>query len=143
MPRTKRPAPATPLPGATSPLTARAGARRSSPAAARTLTAAATSQLERLRAEEARLEALLEAAPELPEVSAGGDDVHLVAEALVADNAQKSFYVHQLEDIRASISVIGRGSYGTCTGCGKPIPKARLEVMPDATKCVPCASARR
>lgn len=143
MPRAKRPVPATPLSVAGGPLTARAGARRSSPAPARTLTAAATIQLERLRAEELRLEELLEAAPELPEVSAGGDDVHLVAEALVADNAQKSFYVRQLEDVRASISAIGRGTYGTCTACGKPIPKARLEVMPDATKCVPCASTRR
>jgi RNA polymerase-binding transcription factor DksA len=143
MPSAKRPAPAAPLPVAGTPLTARASARRSTPAQARTLTPAATTQLERLRAEEARLETLLETAPELPEVSAGGDDVHLVAEALVADNAQKSFYVRQLEDVRTSISAIGRGSYGTCTGCGKPIPKARLEVMPDATKCVPCASARR
>jgi Prokaryotic dksA/traR C4-type zinc finger len=25
-----------------------------------------------------------------------------------------------------------------CVGCGRPIPPARLEVVPDATRCVPC-----
>jgi DnaK suppressor protein len=143
MPAAKRPTPAAPLPVAGTPLTARAGARHAKSAAARPLTSEATTQLARLQAEEVRLETLLETAPELPEISAGGDDVHLVAEALVADNAQKAFYVRQLEDVRTSMSAIARGSYGTCTGCGQPIPAARLEVMPDATKCVPCASGRR
>lgn len=26
-----------------------------------------------------------------------------------------------------------------CEDCGKPIPRARLEVVPEATQCVPCA----
>ncbi len=35
---------------------------------------------------------------------------------------------------------IGAGTYGICIRCGKPIPAARLEVVPTATMCVPCAS---
>lgn len=31
------------------------------------------------------------------------------------------------------------GTYGTCVGCGRPIPPARLEVRPFATRCVDCA----
>lgn len=29
-----------------------------------------------------------------------------------------------------------------CESCDKPIPKARLEVMPKATMCVPCLSGK-
>lgn len=34
-----------------------------------------------------------------------------------------------------------RGDYGRCTGCGEPIPRARLEARPAATTCVRCAAA--
>jgi len=30
------------------------------------------------------------------------------------------------------------GSYGTCRGCGREIPKDRLEVMPEAVLCIDC-----
>jgi len=143
MPAAKRPISAAALPIAGTPLTARAGARHAKSAAARPLTSEAATQLFRLQAEEIRLETLIETAPELPEISAGGDDVHLVAEALVTDNAQKAFYVRQLEDVRTAMRAIAHGTYGTCTDCGQPIPAARIAVMPDATKCVPCASRRR
>jgi DnaK suppressor protein len=36
-----------------------------------------------------------------------------------------------LEDINA-------GRYGICRECGEPIAKARLKVMPFATRCVAC-----
>ena len=35
---------------------------------------------------------------------------------------------------------IDAGTYGICIRCGQPIPAARLEVVPTATMCVPCAS---
>jgi RNA polymerase-binding transcription factor DksA len=92
---------------------------------------------------EAELEARIAEAPELPEMSAGGDDVHLVAEALVTDNAQKAFYVRQLEDVRTAIAAIATGGYGICRICGGSIPAARLAIVPDATQCVPCAASRR
>jgi DnaK suppressor protein len=30
------------------------------------------------------------------------------------------------------------GSYGICKGCGREIPPARLEAMPEAVRCVDC-----
>jgi RNA polymerase-binding transcription factor DksA len=30
------------------------------------------------------------------------------------------------------------GSYGICKGCGRDIPAARLEAMPEAVRCVEC-----
>lgn len=40
-----------------------------------------------------------------------------------------------------ALSRVDAGTYGSCIRCGQPIPAARLEVMPTATMCVPCASA--
>lgn len=31
-----------------------------------------------------------------------------------------------------------KGSYGTCTDCGEPIPLERLEALPYATLCIRC-----
>lgn len=39
-----------------------------------------------------------------------------------------------------------RGEYGTCIDCGGEIPEARLQIVPDAERCVACqeaASGRR
>ena len=33
---------------------------------------------------------------------------------------------------------IQEGTYGSCTDCGKRIPAARLQVKPEATRCVTC-----
>ena len=33
------------------------------------------------------------------------------------------------------------GAFGTCAGCGEEIPAGRLEIMPWATHCVPCAQS--
>ncbi|MBD3751741.1 MAG: TraR/DksA family transcriptional regulator, partial [Micrococcales bacterium] len=40
-----------------------------------------------------------------------------------------------------ALSRVDAGTYGSCIRCGQPIPAARLEVIPKATMCVPCASA--
>lgn len=34
-----------------------------------------------------------------------------------------------------------RGEYGTCVDCGQAIPEARLEIVPDAERCVACQQA--
>ncbi len=34
-----------------------------------------------------------------------------------------------------------RGEYGICTDCGMRIPEARLEIVPDAERCVGCQEA--
>jgi RNA polymerase-binding transcription factor len=48
-----------------------------------------------------------------------------------------------LEDIDAALSRIQRGTYGTCTGCGRAIPVERLELRPFAGTCVACTTAAR
>ena len=41
--------------------------------------------------------------------------------------------------VQAALGRIADGSYGTCKECGKSIGQARLEAMPEATRCVGCA----
>ena len=40
---------------------------------------------------------------------------------------------------QAALGRIADGSYGTCKECGENIGQARLEAMPEATRCVECA----
>ena len=41
-------------------------------------------------------------------------------------------------EIDQAIKRIDLGTFGTCENCGRPIPKARLKVLPFATLCVKC-----
>jgi DnaK suppressor protein len=34
------------------------------------------------------------------------------------------------------------GSYGVCVDCGKPVPEGRLEVKPEAARCLRCQAKR-
>ena len=43
------------------------------------------------------------------------------------------------EDADAALRRIAAGTYGMCSGCGDPIPYARLLALPTATRCVGCA----
>ncbi len=45
-----------------------------------------------------------------------------------------------LDLIDAAIARLADGSYGLCVTCGAKIPKSRLEAIPYAAQCVPCAS---
>ena len=52
----------------------------------------------------------------------------------------------RVAEIDAALGRVDVGTYGICEACGKPIPEARLEVVPEATLCVHCktgASLRR
>jgi RNA polymerase-binding transcription factor DksA len=40
--------------------------------------------------------------------------------------------------ITEALEKIDEGIYGVCEGCGEDIPKARLEVVPEARYCVKC-----
>lgn len=42
----------------------------------------------------------------------------------------------QLMEVNDALDRIRRGTYGTCEGSGKPIPKKRLEVFPAARYCI-------
>ncbi len=46
----------------------------------------------------------------------------------------------KLKLVELAIENIKNDCYGICTECEKPIPKARLEVMPFAIHCVQCLS---
>ncbi|NJP46467.1 TraR/DksA family transcriptional regulator [Actinacidiphila epipremni] len=47
-----------------------------------------------------------------------------------------------LEALDRALDRFEQGTYGRCEVCGEPIPAERLEVLPAATTCTPCASAR-
>jgi DnaK suppressor protein len=52
----------------------------------------------------------------------------------------------KVAEIDAALERVEAGTYGHCEACGKTIPHARLEVVPEATLCVGCktgASLRR
>jgi RNA polymerase-binding protein DksA len=44
----------------------------------------------------------------------------------------------QLAEVTAALDDINAGRYGICRECGEAIAKARLKVMPFATRCVAC-----
>lgn len=44
----------------------------------------------------------------------------------------------QLEEIDRALADMDAGRYGICRDCGKAIPKARLKILPFATRCVAC-----
>ena len=41
--------------------------------------------------------------------------------------------------IQAALDRIADGTYGICADCGERIAQARLEAIPEATRCVNCA----
>ena len=47
---------------------------------------------------------------------------------------------NRVEQVDAALRRIDAGSYGICERCRQPIAPARLEAMPEATRCVGCAS---
>jgi RNA polymerase-binding protein DksA len=44
-----------------------------------------------------------------------------------------------IRDIQAALARIDDGTYGICGSCGGEISPARLQVVPEATRCVDCA----
>ncbi|XVQ12885.1 TraR/DksA family transcriptional regulator [Spirillospora sp. CA-255316] len=40
--------------------------------------------------------------------------------------------------VEAALARITAGTYGRCLGCGKQVPEGRLEVRPEAARCVTC-----
>ena len=42
----------------------------------------------------------------------------------------------RITEVTAALARLEDGSWGVCVDCGQPIPEARLEVRPEATRCV-------
>jgi len=66
-----------------------------------------------------------------------GDTLNIERDRLlvVASEAQA-----RVVEIDAALARVEAGTYGHCEACGKPIPEARLEAVPEATLCVACKS---
>ena len=45
-----------------------------------------------------------------------------------------------LNQIEEALERMEAGVYGTCSDCGREVPKARLNAIPYATRCVQCAT---
>jgi len=45
---------------------------------------------------------------------------------------------YRVSEIKAALLRINKGKYGICLRCAKPIPKARLEVIPESAYCIEC-----
>ncbi len=72
------------------------------------------------------------------------DDEHDPEGATIAfERSQVGSLVRQAQEklaqVEAAIGRLDAGTYGTCTACGRPIPAARLEARPSASRCVGCA----
>ncbi|MGW0858209.1 TraR/DksA family transcriptional regulator [Streptomyces sp. NPDC002690] len=48
----------------------------------------------------------------------------------------------QLAELDRALERLDHDDYGRCESCGEPIPAARLEIRPEATRCVACAGTR-
>ena len=46
----------------------------------------------------------------------------------------------QLSEVADALQRVENGTYGTCEGCEKDIPKKRLEAFPAARYCIECQS---
>jgi RNA polymerase-binding protein DksA len=44
----------------------------------------------------------------------------------------------QFAEVECALGKLGKGTYGLCDSCGKSIPLARLEAMPQANLCLDC-----
>jgi RNA polymerase-binding protein DksA len=88
--------------------------------------------------EEVRLsETSSERSPDPNTAEGGSLAFELEKELSVAQNAQDL-----LDKVGRAIESIDEGTYGDCADCGKPIPVARLDALPYATRCVECAASR-
>jgi DnaK suppressor protein len=90
------------------------------------------------------LERLTEPPVEGAAVSFGkrvGDGTAEAVERLSTTAAARSIS-SSIADIDRAMEKLADGSYGTCDGCGREIPEARLEALPAASHCIDCATRR-
>ena len=50
--------------------------------------------------------------------------------------------VRQLRQLDAALAAVKDGSYGVCVDCEEPIASRRLELVPEADRCVVCQQAK-
>lgn len=62
--------------------------------------------------------------------------------AMELEFASRDVLVARLKALARAEEKIREGTYGRCDACDQPIGAARLQVMPEAVQCVPCAGLR-
>ena len=73
------------------------------------------------------------------------DNAEEMDEAILEDRAKveidiKKQSIESMQDqVKKALGKMEKGEYGVCETCGQQIDKARLEVYPEATKCLECA----
>ncbi|HLF43671.1 MAG TPA: TraR/DksA C4-type zinc finger protein [Acidimicrobiia bacterium] len=88
-----------------------------------------------LELEEARLtESSSDRSPDPGNAEAGSMKFEYEKELSIEQNT-----VDLLGKVERALDNIDKGTYGICESCGKPIPMARLDVLPYVTRCVDCA----
>lgn len=75
--------------------------------------------------------------------SADSEEAAVEAEADDALIGQNALVEREIQQVRAALSRIAEGCYGTCVTCGDDIAPARLAAMPEAAQCIGCASQAR
>lgn len=68
------------------------------------------------------------------------DDATEVFEREKEQGLELSLQAH-LDQVNHALARVEAGTYGECETCGKPIAKARLEALPEATQCIDCKAA--
>jgi RNA polymerase-binding transcription factor DksA len=52
------------------------------------------------------------------------------------DASREQMLEAELEQVKIAQQRLDEGTYGTCIDCGKDIPEARLEAIPEAIRCI-------
>jgi RNA polymerase-binding transcription factor DksA len=73
-----------------------------------------------------------------PEAAEEGQEENIARLLGRLDDAGKA----EIAAIDRALARIVSGEYGRCLSCAKPIPAARLEALPAAAECLPCAKAK-
>jgi DnaK suppressor protein len=57
---------------------------------------------------------------------------------LERDDAMRAVMDSQRTQVLAALERLDDGTYGTCVSCGTTLPDERLDVRPEAARCVDC-----
>lgn len=107
--------------------------------------------VDRLRARELELRAQLsrldadDAALRVDRSDATADDEHDPEGSTLSGEWQRVDALRastrdELAQVATALARVDAGTYGVCERCSREIPAARMEVRPQATMCVACAS---
>ena len=67
-------------------------------------------------------------------------DTQLFEDSIDVNSELVNVDANELAEYKSALSRLDAGKYGDCSECNQPIPLARLEVLPFATRCLKCQS---